>query len=195
MKFLALNSIRSIMLRVRNSFFLLGLLSLFWFILKTGTKPSRMSYPCQRAAAMNGSVWLTIYVLPLLSVFSSRNLKDWRRNGLFFAFTTLILVTIVGMSLFNSPADIHPDSAGKAIGLSFAEARSSSPGASNIFVINGTSGHDNGVKKLIEIMNNHQMPFYRLAKNESSSGLIARDDVVIIKVNCQWDERANDLEN
>ena len=53
-------------------------------------------------------------------------------------------------------------------------------------MVNGTHGNDRGVEELIGLMQSHGLSFY--AKN-NSSGIISRDDVVIIKVNSQWDER------
>ena len=64
--------------------------------------------------------------------------------------------------------------------------------ASDIFVVNGTSGNDQGITKLIDLMGNHGALFYQspaAGKNRGSRGLIARDDTLIVKVNSQWDER------
>ena len=64
--------------------------------------------------------------------------------------------------------------------------------ASSIFVVSGTSGNDNGITDLIDLMGKHGLLLYKLSlptRNQDSTGLIAYDDTVIIKVNCQWDER------
>lgn len=64
--------------------------------------------------------------------------------------------------------------------------------ASHIFMVDGTSGNDEGVTKLIELMGNRGSLFYRspvAGMNKGLRGLIARDDTLIIKVNSQWDER------
>jgi len=69
-----------------------------------------------------------------------------------------------------------------------SEARS----ASGIFIVNGTSGNDRGVADLIDSMGKHGLLFYKSslsARNQGPGGLLACDDTVIIKVNCQWDER------
>ena len=69
-----------------------------------------------------------------------------------------------------------------------SEARS----ASDIFIVNGTSGNDRGVAALIDSMGKHGLLFYKSslsARNQGPAGLLACDDTVIIKVNCQWDER------
>jgi len=51
---------------------------------------------------------------------------------------------------------------------------------SSIFIKNNTDGTDDGFKKLIQMMKNEDVDFYNL---------IDREDVVLIKINCQWDER------
>ena len=69
-----------------------------------------------------------------------------------------------------------------------SEARS----ASSIFVVSGTSGNDSGITDLIDLMGKHGLLLYKLslsARNQGSAGLLACDDTIIIKVNCQWGER------
>lgn len=64
--------------------------------------------------------------------------------------------------------------------------------SSDIFVVNGTTGYDGGFDRLIGLMGEHGLPFYKSSvkgKSCGSEGLIARDDIVIVKVNSQWDER------
>jgi hypothetical protein len=47
------HSVRHFFHKIQHNFFLVSLASLVWLILRTGTKPSRIAYPCQRAAAAN----------------------------------------------------------------------------------------------------------------------------------------------
>jgi len=64
--------------------------------------------------------------------------------------------------------------------------------SSDIFVVNGTSAQNFGFDALMSLMGTLGSPFYGLSmKNtgQSSDGLIRRDDVIIIKVNSQWDQR------
>ena len=72
-------------------------------------------------------------------------------------------------------------------------AKAAQPGsASDIFVINGTTGNDRAVPELVALMAKQGLRFYKSptdATREGRHGLIAGDDVVIIKVNSQWDER------
>jgi len=63
---------------------------------------------------------------------------------------------------------------------------------SDIYAIKGTDGADGGVHALIELMAEHGQLFYRSAEEDDlqgPSGLIDAGDVVLIKVNSQWDER------
>jgi len=60
------------------------------------------------------------------------------------------------------------------------------PAISMIFVEN-TDGADDGVTRLIRSMQSRGLNFHQT--RAASSGLIASGDVVILKINAQWDER------
>ena len=79
---------------LRENAFLIGLLSLIWFTLRTGTKPSRAIYPCQRAAAANSYMWLTVYVVPFLSVVSKKVSTGLNKRTM----TVALAITIVAAS-------------------------------------------------------------------------------------------------
>ncbi len=56
----------------------------------------------------------------------------------------------------------------------------------------GTFGSDCGISQLADLMRSYGILFYKSptrADNRGPSGLIARDDTIILKVNSQWDER------
>ena len=77
------------------SFF--GVASLLWFIFRTGTKPSRIAYPCQRVALANSSMFLGISV-PLSVVLVSRKAKVF----LFKRRKALALLIIVVCAVISS---------------------------------------------------------------------------------------------
>ena len=54
--------------RLIHSGFILGIMSMAWFILRTGTKPSRQAYPCQQIAKTNTEIWLLAYIAPILAL-------------------------------------------------------------------------------------------------------------------------------
>ena len=59
-------------------------------------------------------------------------------------------------------------------------------GLSTIFVEN-TNGTDDGVRRLLGSMQDHGINFYQTAA--SPHGLIASNDVVLLKINAKWAER------
>jgi uncharacterized protein (DUF362 family) len=61
-----------------------------------------------------------------------------------------------------------------------------------IYAITGTNGADDGIDRLIGLMDDKNQPFYLSPKEGETrgpTGFIGKDDVVLIKVNCQWGER------
>lgn len=67
-----------------------------------------------------------------------------------------------------------------ALDLELNESRAIGEPASDIFVVKGTDGKDEGFSKLIDLMGENGLKFY---------DILASDSVVIVKVNSQWDER------
>ena len=76
--------------------------------------------------------------------------------------------------------------------LELEEMRAKDQPSSDIFVVRGTTGRDDGFKALMGLMGDKDLPFYE-SKDEGRThdpgGLIPRDAVVIVKVNSQWNER------
>jgi hypothetical protein len=180
--------------KARHSFFLFGLASVLWFIFRTGGKPTRMIYPCQQASVASGSLWLAAYVLPLFMAVRSPGAAARGKGRILAGFLLLLLFSIFvlgGSSNITGLADVAGDDAPVAgirntIMINLSQMRSQSPEPSDIFATAGTTGNDDAVTRLIELMNSHGLPFY---SQNGSSGIIGKDDVVIIKVNSQWDER------
>jgi len=176
--------------RARNNAFLIGLLCLIWFALRTGTKPSRANYPCQRVAAVNGYVWLAAYVLPVLSVVQPRISISPRRKKLIIAGVALAIVVSASWLTINELGRETPQN--QPEGFTVKGRLAEFEPASDIFVVSNTNGKDGGVAELVDLMGRQGLLFYkspRTGKNQGPTGLIAANDVVIIKVNSQWDER------
>ncbi|MBI2107590.1 DUF362 domain-containing protein, partial [Candidatus Woesearchaeota archaeon] len=89
-----------------NSILLFTLFSLFWFALRTGTKPSRASYPCQKAAAAQISIFVPMTLVPAL--FGLRkSLLDMLKNNLnkiLIAFVAISILTL-GISSYGNYKD------------------------------------------------------------------------------------------
>ncbi|MEM4871375.1 MAG: DUF362 domain-containing protein [Thermofilaceae archaeon] len=163
-----------------DRFFFIGLASLIWFLLRTGTKPSRIAYPCQRAALANASLWLALYVLPLAGL-----IKPSRRLlALSLAALAVAAVAVYFMLPRRAPSE--------EIQLEVRERVATLEPSSKIFVVTNARGRYQDVATLVRLMGEHGLKFYKSEKVTDVSGpdgLIARDDVIIIKVNSQWDQR------
>lgn len=171
---------RRLQAEVGSRFFFIGLASLIWFLLRTGTKPSRILYPCQRAALMNASAWLALYVLPLAGA-----IKPGRRVLAASLAALALAAAFAVMTLYRrAPSQV--------IELELQSRTATLEPSSSIFVVTGAKGRYEDVEALIELMGKNGLKFYKSDEVRSSSGpdgLIARDDVIIIKVNSQWNER------
>lgn len=189
-----MNTIKKLIHRARHSFFLFGLASILWLLFRTGSKPTRVNYPCQQASAASGSLWIATYVLP--AVFSIRSqgtraAKSARAQAGFLLLLSISLSLLYGSFGTMGLADLLGDDAaaagrGDSIMINLTQMRSTSQEPSEIFAVTRETGKDDSVTGLIELMNRHALSFY---SQKGSSGIIGKDDVVIIKVNSQWDER------
>lgn len=174
--------------RLRRGFFLYGLLCLAWFLVRSGLKPSRAVYPCQRAAQVNANLWLITYAYPVLQVESYRERLSDRRLVLLVAGLLVVGGGYIGYRrLMVGETDMFPGSQ-----LELSPMRASASPESDIYVVTGTNGADDGVERLLNVMAGNGLKFYKSTTQgplNGPEGLIAADDVVIIKVNSQWDER------
>ena len=174
-----------------RSLFFFGLASLLWFIFRTGTKPSRIVYPCQRAALTNSSMLLSVSISLSLTAILTKTRKFLFKEG-----TTLALLIILASVMINSDQfweglqlaeAVDPN---QEIQLTLEPANATEFPASNIYVVNGrVSAH---INELINLMGSHDLLFYKSSTNgvnQGIDGLIARNDVVLIKINEEWPYR------
>ena len=100
----------------------------------------------------------------------------------------MVSLFFVSNNIFNIMGSAQVASASQSadIKLVFSDKQAQSSKASDIFVVNGTDGNGKGINELISLMKVSGLSFYG---ENNSSGIIGKDDIVIIKVNSQWDER------
>ncbi len=171
----------------------IGLLSFVWLLIRTGTKPSRVVYPCQQVAATSAYTWLALCILPLCTgVRKSTDKPRTRRNT---AFITLAVLVIIAFGVLVNAINVdhtNLESIDQPTEFSLSGSLAQLEPASDIFVLDGTSGNDNGVAELIDLMGDHGLLFYESSatgNKKGPTGIISSYDTIIIKVNCQWDER------
>ncbi len=179
---------RDLLLNARRNGLLLGILSLIWLMLRTGTKPSRISYPCQQAAKANALASLALIFAPVLAMVHVGERKLDRR-WIAAAFIVIVASTGIYSLIFSSPKPNPGVTDTQLFPLKPVEVESPT---SSVYAVNGYTGTNGGLAKLFDVMGENGINFYQSAstgKNRGPGGLIEADDVVIIKVNSQWDQR------
>src|SRR4030042_1977553 len=170
---------------------LFGAASLAWFIFRTGTKPSRIVYPCQRAALANSSILLGLSIPIWLTSVLTKTKNFISKKGI----SLLTLFIIANIVLSGSQFLGNMQLAGAAnpnqeLNLSLAPIQASNSPASNLYVVNGRANAH--VNELINLMGSNGLLFYKSdtsGKNQGPNGLIANNDVILIKINEEWPER------
>ena len=164
--------------------------SLAWFIFRTGTKPSRITYPCQRAALANSSILFGLTIPLCLASFSTRTRKFLSKRGIGLLTLLAIAFLLFSTGDFLQNMVAFGASPNQELSLSLAPLRANSSPASNLYVV---SGRDQAhIANLVNLMGVNGLRFYQSAfngANQGPDGLIARNDVVLIKINEEWPYR------
>jgi len=175
----------------RRSFFgFIGitLAALVWLLMRTGTRPDRIRYPCQKA-----SLDLAIAGIPvmagLIGVKGLGKRKRSRRIG-FLALgivAAIILLVTVSNSFFVRLIGGDPGAEQSYAGtsaLTITELHSDAP-VSAVYLAKGQDPADT-LESLFSLMTEKGLPIY---KTRQKDGIIGRNDTVLIKVNGEWEER------
>lgn len=184
---------------------LCGLGTLAWLALRTGTKPSRLDYPCQRAALATSAGFLTGLVGFLATAVvqgraavrrrlgpgADLRLEGSRRNKATpFGRASLAAIAVSGLALafFSATRDdesISPSVLPPPLGY-----------APDVYLVNHARGVEpgrfGGADDLITLMGTRGFKWHRSAAvtvTSGPSGLIAADSVVLLKINAQWSQR------
>jgi len=179
--------------RLLNNFFILGILSIVWLVARTGKKSSRANYPCQQTAALNGNLWFITYIAPIFSSLPATPAGFFQKKQT-MAVAAVIIIAVGGGAywFFGRTGVVTVDTATLDNGLTLSSLTAVNTPSSDIFVVTKTNGADGGVDTLFKLMGSQDLILYQSSGTgltRGPEGLIAADDVVIIKVNCQWDER------
>lgn len=164
---------------------LVGFASLVWLLLRSGGKPSRIAYPCQAVASQ--LVWLAFgaAAIPWLrSRAEGRATGGAARRAAGWVGLPLVISLVLTVTFFS---DQPP---------SIARGRASVDYRAQLYVVHDAGGpigdHHAGLDALLGCMDAGGLPFYNSASigpETGPGGVIGAHDVVLIKVNQQWDER------
>jgi hypothetical protein len=182
--------------------YVIGIISLVWLIIRSGRKPSRLSYPCQQAALTNTTILFGGSVMPVAvrmgrfahNKVTGREVEKPSRLVRFAETSAILLLAgLLAFSLFGGfgggPA-VTGEMRAAAAALNLPELRSPSPDASNIYVAeNIPANSERGVDTLIDVMDSNGLDFFKSSGAYQASGpngIIGSNDIVLIKVNGEW---------
>jgi hypothetical protein len=75
---------------------ILGFVSLLWVIIRVGTKPSRLRYPCMKVAVPTATTFLVYITALFTSLFSLRKAKEYFKKSRYLVGAMLLLIGIAG---------------------------------------------------------------------------------------------------
>jgi len=193
-------------------FWLAGLASLAWLLLRSGLNPRRLAYPCQQAALANSLAFLA-YLGSLLGFDQLRRLLHPRRPTL-SGFASLALLAALATALTGSQPILRPSAASLNATADPLPGWTSPSAISNVYAVENVplptcsldggslpptgpcqepaiALADAGIDNLLNEMQAQGEPFYQT--DTQPDGLIAAGDVVVIKVNNQWGGQGGDM--
>ncbi len=186
--------------RAKWTFWGVGLGSLAWLLLRSGTNPKRLAYPCQRVALANSAGFLG-YLVSVLGL--GHFYHHLRRRGASLTGVGLFVMALALLfALTTANLPLTPVYAELTL-----PAWTSASAVSNVFAVSGVPApecsldggalpatppcndaayalRDAGMDSLVAEMEARGDYFYRTA--EHAAGIVAANDVVVIKINNQW---------
>ncbi|MFW9788600.1 MAG: DUF362 domain-containing protein [Candidatus Thorarchaeota archaeon] len=169
---------------------LVAIASTIWFVLRTGTKPSRILYPCQQAALANISFFKAVASTSIPSITSLRLSTGWMKPVAILTILSVggFILTTDPVQIGLSPLQVDSD----RVPLELVPQTAANPEtASDLFFVQRATGPDgnmtSSVTTLIEMMGQQGLHFYKTSTTQD--GLIDNNDVIIIKMNGQWEYR------
>lgn len=197
-----MGSIEKIKRAVAGNAFLLGILSLAWLVLRSARKPTRLNYPCQRAALANSTVLFAGLSVPLAARLPrllgyehesvrTRRLKRALELAALPAATALVALAVCCL-FAGSSQGVRP--AGEmrraAAGLVLPGLMPANGEVSSIYVAEGIGpSSEHGVDTLIDVMDSNGLDFFESGASGGAAGpegIIGNNDIVLVKVNGEW---------
>jgi hypothetical protein len=173
-----------------GNIFVAGFFALLWLLLRSGTRPSRLAYPCQQAAITTASL---AFGAPLVGALIAARFLAGRLivNRRVLATAAVGLFATIGLWVFlpRSDASITSSSTYGLLPPAGYEAE--------VFHVKDCPPDPDGdrfpgLDTLLRLMGENGVKIYRSTTASplaGPDGIIASDDVVVIKINYQWSAR------
>jgi hypothetical protein len=167
---------------------LAGFFALLWLLLRSGTKPSRLAYPCQQAAVTTASL---AFGAPLVGALIVARCLAGRliRNRRVLAASAVGLFATIGLWGFLSRSTASTSSAFGLLPPASYQAQ--------LFHVTDcppdpVGDRFPGIDSLLRLMGENGLKIYQsptVSPLSGPNGIIAADDVVVLKINYQWGAR------
>jgi len=162
-----------------------GGFALLWLLLRSGTRPSRLAYPCQQAALTSAGLALAAPLAAAVIAARRGLVSSMRRPGRVIAAILGVIATIavwghVDRVDATQTRRLEPPSDYRA-SVFHATACPQQPEGDRF----------TGLDRLLELMGRRGLKLYRSSGYSTLAapdGIIGVDDVVLIKINYQWAE-------
>lgn len=166
---------------------LTGLFALLWLVLRSGRRPSRLAYPCQRAALATATTALGAPAAAALVLF---------RHRLARASRSPVALASAGVALFAGLLawNLRTRAEAAAPALAFT-----APDSYRAEVFHAAACGEEPVgdrfpclEALLGLMGRHGVKLFRSADESplaGPEGIVGANDVVVIKINYQWSDR------
>jgi hypothetical protein len=165
---------------------LAGVLALAWLVLRSGPKPSRLAYPCQQAAFSTAAAAFGVSLVGVVVAIRRRLLVRWLTPTGITLGSVGLIAALGAWSYLQRPAayqgpflDPRPDYVAQV----FNTTGCPQDPVGDRFIC---------VEDLIEMMGAQGIKLHRSSTPSLTAGpegILAADDVVLIKINYQWPER------
>ena len=163
-----------------------GVLAILWLVFRSGAKPNRLAYPCQRAAISTAGL---AFGAPVVAVIlaARRRVTRWMRTPVIIATAVLGLLLTVSLSIYYSRATEYNGPMLKAPATYRAQLY-------HVTDCPPDPGGDHfvGLSNLLGVMGRGGLKFYQsdtVSPAGGPDGIVAAGDVVVVKINYQWDQR------
>lgn len=167
---------------------LAGIFAVFWLLLRSGTRPSRLAYPCQRAAVSTATL---AFGAPLVAAILALRCRMARMQS-----TVGIVATAIGLSAtFGVWGYLSRVEASRGPQLSTIQTPANY--RAEVFHVSGcpqdpVDDRFPCFESMLTLMGSQGLKFFRtpnVTQTSGPEGILASDDVIVIKINYQWAER------
>jgi hypothetical protein len=167
-----------------------GLLALAWVLLRSGTKPSRIAYPCQQAALSTATAALGASLVGVVVAIRRRLSARWA-TPVGIVLGCIALTVAIGTWSYLPGTNAYQPYTGPLLdpprdygAQVFSQTNCPQDPVGDRFIC---------VEDLFEMMGNAGIKLHKSSATTSLTagpdGIIGRNDVVVIKINYQWPER------